>query len=147
MNATLNRFSFLLATIPDLLKKIPIDEFEHKPDEGRWSKKEILGHLLDSATNNHHRFVRSQFEENPSIQYDQEKWNAHNYYQSCELGHLIEFWVLYNRQVLYLLKNIPAGFHQRRCDTGGRSLTIGFIAEDYVRHMEHHLKQIVKYEG
>ncbi|MGQ0827780.1 MAG: hypothetical protein ACT4ON_05245 [Bacteroidota bacterium] len=72
----LNRLQHLCDTIPGLLSKIPENDFTNKPRPGKWSKKEILGHLIDSATNNHQRFVRAQFENIPQISYDQNNWNA-----------------------------------------------------------------------
>jgi hypothetical protein len=145
MQKTISRLRALVQLIPPLLERLPAAEFESKPSNGGWSKKQILGHLIDSATNNHHRFVRAQFEEVPQIQYDQDRWNQYNFYQQADKEHLITFWTTYNRQILFILKCMPPGMYLRRCDTGGRTLTIEFIAEDYVQHMEHHLRQIIDY--
>ena len=71
-----DRLQYLCDAIPSLIKQIPEQEFSHKSAPGKWSKKEILGHLIDSATNNHQRFVRAQFEDTPFIIYDQDNWNA-----------------------------------------------------------------------
>jgi hypothetical protein len=74
INAALNRLEYLLKTIPALLNALDENEFSFKPAENKWSKKEILGHLIDSASNNHQRFVRAQFEEHANIFYHQNEW-------------------------------------------------------------------------
>ena len=60
MTATIARLEELLQTVPRRLADIPDDIAARKPAPNRWSKKEILGHLIDSAANNHQRFVRAQ---------------------------------------------------------------------------------------
>src|SRR6185503_8328289 len=96
----LDQLQYLVDTIPGILKNIPENEFSGKPAPDKWSKKEIIGHLIDSATNNHHRFVRAQFEEAPIILYDQDEWNNHGYYQKMDGHQLITFWEMYNRHIL-----------------------------------------------
>jgi hypothetical protein len=66
-----------------------------------------LGHLIDSAVINHQRFVRGQFENSPTIFYDQNLWNRYNYYQEVDTLQLIDFWKSYNRQICEIMKRIP----------------------------------------
>ncbi|MBK9046740.1 MAG: hypothetical protein IPL74_08565 [Bacteroidetes bacterium] len=70
---------FFIENVPNVL--IQIEDEMAKKSLQKWSKKEILGHLIDSATNNHQRFVRGQFETVPEISYDQNNWNTFSYYQ------------------------------------------------------------------
>jgi hypothetical protein len=88
---SVERLRFLCDIIPDLLNQIDNNVFSDKEQNNKWSKKEILGHLIDSATNNHQRFVRAQFETNPEIVYDQENWNLFSYYQQMDSRDLIGF--------------------------------------------------------
>ncbi len=144
--STIQRFSYLLDTIPALLYSLPSSMFNDKPQSDKWSKKEILGHLIDSAANNHQRFVRGQFEENPRIVYAQDNWVKYSYHQSADEKLLIGFWELYNRMLLHIMKQTPVDLLQRTCDTAGpEPFTIDFLMDDYVVHMEHHLKEIVSY--
>ena len=141
------RLTFLCETIPALLHKIPNEEFTFKLHPEKWSKLEILGHLIDSATNNHQRFIRSQFENNPTIIYDQDNWNKFNNYKYLLKDHLIKFWKLYNEHLLEVIKAIPEENLLRSCITNEDSpVTLGWLIDDYVVHLEHHLHQIVKYE-
>lgn len=143
---SIERLQFLCNTIPDLLIKIDELTFSAKINSSKWSKKEIIGHLIDSATNNHHRFVRGQFEEMPTITYDQNKWNENNYYQQIDKLQIISFWATYNLQILELIKRIPKSKLKNRIITGGEnSQTIEFLIDDYVEHLEHHLRQVVTY--
>jgi hypothetical protein len=141
---TIERFTMLCETVPALLHMISDSHFSHKPAPGKWSKKEILGHLIDSATNNHHRFIRAQFENAPIITYEQNKWNEFGYYQQMPIDQLIQFWTSYNRQLLALLKLIPPANLKKECNTGGlNNVTIEWLFNDYVSHLEHHLGQIL----
>jgi hypothetical protein len=138
------RLQFLIDIVPSLLLAADENELSRKPSPDKWSKKEIIGHLIDSATNNHHRFVRGQFEENPSITYDQNAWNKNSYYSKNDCRELIAFWEAYNRHLLSLIRKIPEHLLNRTVNTGGDSpLSIGFLIIDYVKHLEHHLMQII----
>jgi len=71
------RLLFLCETVPLLLQKLSEEDFLKKPAAGKWSKQEILGHLIDSATNNHQRFVRMQIDNNITLpKYKQDEWVA-----------------------------------------------------------------------
>ncbi|HLF35976.1 MAG TPA: DinB family protein [Cyclobacteriaceae bacterium] len=143
---SITKINYLIGIIPDLLKNIPDSEFSNKPATDKWSKKEILGHLIDSATNNHHRFVRLQFENEPLISYDQNKWNEYSRYNELDKNHLIKFWTLYNTHLIELIKRIPESKYNRKVRVKEENfMTLELLVEDYVRHMEHHLKQMVNY--
>jgi len=144
INKSIERLAFLCDTIPGLLNAIDEQAFSAKPAPQKWSKKEIIGHLIDSATNNHQRFVRGQFEENPKIVYDQNKWNDHNYYNLIDGKQIIAFWAFYNKHLVEVIKNIPEEKLKNIVNTEGR-YTLEFLIIDYVEHMEHHLRQVVVY--
>lgn len=142
-----DRLQFLCDTIPDLFIKISEVEFSFKPSETKWSKKEILGHLIDSAVNNHQRFVRIQFENVPTITYNQDNWTKHSYHNQMNTKHLINFWEMYNRHLIYLIKLIPKENLLRKGKIGKeKNVSLQWLIEDYVHHLEHHLKQIVSYD-
>ena len=148
MDTTINsveRLRFLCDIIPDLLNQIDDNVFSDKEQNNKWSKKEILGHLIDSATNNHQRFVRAQFEPNPEIVYDQENWNLYSYYQQMDSRDLIGFWLTYNKHLISLIENMPKESLSRTCLIAGSLLTLQYLVDDYVVHLEHHLKQITSY--
>jgi hypothetical protein len=141
-----DRLKYLCDVIPQLLTEIDEQTFSLKPAPTKWSKKEIIGHLIDSAANNHHRFIRGQFEDSPTIFYDQNKWNELSFYQQAPKQHLIEFWALYNRQLIHIIKFIPTENLQRTCTMkDGTTLTLDFLITDYLVHLEHHLRQVVNY--
>ena len=143
---TLQRFSFLMDTVPQKLLSIPAVEFDHKADTKTWSKKEIIGHLIDRAANNHQRLVRTQYETLPHIVYDPDQWNFLNGYQQMEGKTVIEFWTMYNKHLLELIKKIPSENLLLECNTGDENNhTLGWIINDYLDHMEHHLKQVIPY--
>ncbi|MGI8583758.1 MAG: DinB family protein [Chitinophagaceae bacterium] len=140
------RLEYLCDTIPQLLWEIDEKIFSLKTLPDKWSKKQIIGHLIDSATNNHQRFIRGQFEDIPTIAYDQNKWNEYSYYQVFDKEQIINFWTIYNKQLIELLRNIPVENLQKECIANeGKKYTLDFLITDYVEHLEHHLKQVVTY--
>lgn len=141
----INRLNFILDLAPGALSEISEENMSIKHVPTKWSKKEILGHLIDSATNNHQWFVRGQFEDNPEITYDQNKWNAYSFYQEIDSQQIINFWTIYNRQLLEIIKRIPSKSLNNQIIRGDNLLTLEFLITDYVDHLEHHLKQIIDY--
>lgn len=101
-----------------------------------------MGHLIDSAANNHQRFVSAQFKNKPAIVYDQNKWNTFNFYQQISIQQIIFFRTIYNRQLIELIRHIPKANLQLECRVGEKLLTLDFLIINYVEHLEHHLKQV-----
>jgi hypothetical protein len=142
---SIQRLEHLCNTIPQLLSKIPSHAFQKKPAPDKWSKQEELGHLIDSATNNHQRFIRVQFEDNPFIKYSQDDWVNYSHYNELNMEDLIELWRRYNLHLAEIWKRIPEDKFSRTCQTGGEPVTLQFLVDDYVVHQEHHLRHIVEY--
>lgn len=141
----ISRLSYIIKNVPSILREIGEQKMSVKPSPTKWSKKEIIGHLIDSATNNHQRFVRGQFETIPEIRYDQNKWNEYSFYQQIDSEQIISFWTIYNKQLIEIIKRIPAENLKRQIKVGEKLLTIEFLIADYVEHLEHHLKQVIDY--
>ncbi len=127
------------------LKSLDESTLSHKPTSAKWSKKEIIGHLIDSAQCNIRRFIMAQYEETPTIVYNQEKWVTIAGYQQWNSNDLIDLWHLLNRQICEILKNTASGMTQRRCRTEELH-TIEWLAHDYIKHLEHHLHQVLELE-
>ncbi len=104
--------------MPNILSEISEENMSVKPLPTKWSEKEIIGHLIDSATNNHQRFVRGQFENIPEICYDQNKWNEFSFYQEIDSNQIIGFWTIYNRQLLEIISRISADNLQKQIKVG-----------------------------
>ncbi|MDB5222613.1 MAG: DinB family protein [Chitinophagaceae bacterium] len=121
------------------------DEMIFKPSPNKWSKKELIGHLIDSAQNNTRRFIVAQYEENPAITYNQDKWVAINNYRQWDTKELSQLWYLLNKQMIAVLKNISGEVSQRICNTGA-SYTIEWLAQDYIKHLKHHIHQVLDLE-
>ena len=144
---SLFRLQYLCQIIPGLLSKISEDDFSSKPSPGKWSKKEMLGHVIDSATNNHHRFVRAQFEDRPTITYNADEWVEASNYQSMPTQQLISFWHLYNQHLAELIRQQPKEIMTKECYSGYETpRTLEWLFDDYVVHLEHHLREMVEYE-
>lgn len=145
MNKLLTEFSAILQASPKRMVGIADADAEKKPTSGRWSKKEILGHLIDSASNNHQRFVRAQFAARVELPgYEQEAWVATQAYATESWADLVNLWLLYNRHLLHILRNLPEGAHTHEISIGGKPpVTLQAVAEDYLSHLKNHIAQIL----
>jgi hypothetical protein len=111
----------------------------------KWSKNELLGHLIDSANNNIQRFVRGTYDENFKVVYHQDEWVKAQHYNESETKYLIHLWQLLNLHIVRILKNYPAKRTKVLCDTGKMEpslFSMSFLASDYIDHLEHHLIQL-----
>jgi hypothetical protein len=111
----------------------------------KWSKKEILGHLIDSAQNNIQRFVRGQHEHNSRIVYAQNEWVRIQQYQTYSSDDLVKLWVSLNKHICIILAGMSSDNYNNTVDTGKETVelhTLQFLAKDYVSHLLHHVKQI-----
>jgi hypothetical protein len=129
------------------IRDISEQEFSAKPLPNKWSRKEVLGHLIDSAHNNLRRFVCGQYEAAPpKIIYDQDYWVKANHYQQAESKEVIALWKLINSRIATVLETMPINSYPKECDTGKNTVSLHsleWLAEDYVKHLKHHLNQII----
>jgi hypothetical protein len=114
------------------------------PQADKWSRKEILGHLIDSASNNHQRFVRAQYSKDTNfLPYEQMMWVKIQKYNSRTWKELLNLWMTYNFHIAHVVENMPADCLLQSCKIGtGEPMTIGYVVVDYLGHIQHHLRQI-----
>jgi DinB family protein len=115
-----------------------------KPNADVWSVKEILGHLIDSAANNHQRFVRAQLANELSFPgYEQNAWVRAQDHQGRPWAQLVDLWVQYNDHLAHVIQRIPHAAANVPVRIGdNQPLLLSALAEDYVAHLRHHLEQI-----
>jgi DinB superfamily len=145
MQPIANQLKTIIDQHADALKLIPESDMLFKPSPGKWSKKEIIGHLIDSAQSNIRRFVVTQYEDNPVVVYDQDKWVAITNYQQWNSIDIINLWYLLNKQVAEILTNTSVEMAQRKCQTQELH-TIEWLAVDYIKHLRHHIHQVLDLE-
>ncbi len=134
----------LIDRLPERLATLPHDKVENKPSPDAWSAKEELGHLVDSAANNHQRIVRTQLEDRPAMPgYDGDAWVAFHQYQQKDWKRLIGIWVALNRQLLAAAEAAADSAWSRTCTIGdSQPLTLQFVFDDYIDHMLQHLRHM-----
>src|SRR5882672_3541122 len=118
MEATISELNNIISDYSVKISAISEQTFSAKPSPNKWSKKEELGHLIDSAHNNLRRFIVGQYETNPKIVYDQNFWVPAANYQHQTSADLIMLWKLLNRQVFEVLKAMPEKNFSKTVDTG-----------------------------
>lgn len=145
-----NYAQFLELIIEEKTKQLKtISEFNSqvKPGPNKWSKKEILGHLCDSAANNHKRFLDVlQSQESLILHpYNQDFLvEANNYQKSFTFEEVINLWSLQNKQIINVLRYTnDRDFTDRTVQVNGEVETYGWLVGDYVEHLLHHLEQII----
>ena len=136
-----------IAQAKPLLLKLDNADTSARPSENKWAKKGILGHLLDSASNNHQRFVRATLQAQPMFTfpgYDQNPLVDLQNYSEIDWNFLVDFWASYNRFLAHVINNLPAEAAKITCHIGNNPpATLEWIASDYVAHLKHHLNQVL----
>ena len=147
MKETASQLRNIVIEYTSLLQQADEKSYLFKVSANKWSKKEILGHLVDSAQNNIRRFIVAQYEDVPKIVYNQDSWVAISDYQNYPIGDLITLWRLLNNHAAIILSNTNLEISQRKCDTNGAEIhSIEWLANDYIKHLLHHLHQILELE-
>jgi hypothetical protein len=131
-----------LRAIPDG----PSTAAPNRPSGSGWSRREELGHLIDSAVNNHARFVRAALEpafEGPT--YDQEGWVSVHRYREIPWTELVETWHAHNRILVPMIAGLTDAALAKACRIGDSApVSLEFLIDDYVIHMRHHLDQVMR---
>jgi hypothetical protein len=145
MQNSLKEFESLLSMAIPLLHSIFESESSNRPAPDKWSKKEILGHLIDSASNNHQRFVRAQLSSEIRLpEYEQERWVRAQSYQTESWENIVELWKSLNLHLLHVAAKIPVDRANSLCFIGeNEPVTLEFLFSGYVDHVKHHLQQIL----
>jgi len=156
MQDFLDDFRETIDTAAKQMLQIPSEQNQTPRAPGKWSPKEIVGHLIDSASNNHQRFVRAQFTDDLVFAgYEQEGWVRSQNYQGEDWSDLVQLWRLYNQHILHLMAGTPEetrmklrhkhNLHQIASDSLSESepVTLDWFMRDYVDHMKKHLGQIL----
>ncbi|HLQ38588.1 MAG TPA: DinB family protein [Planctomycetota bacterium] len=134
---------------------IPEPAASRVPGKDKWSPKQVLGHLIDSAANNHQRFVRARWQDDLMFHgYDQDDWVAAGDYAKASWTELVTLWAALNRQLARVVATLPAAVRTRvhtrhnlhelawQTVAVGAPVTLDWFLADYVGHLRHHLRQI-----
>ena len=120
-------------------------DYGFKSSTDKWSKNEILGHLIDSAINNLKRFTECQFSNEPYLvtAYNQDELVKLNKYQERKFDDLLKLWCHLNKQIAFIFKDISEEQLKTKINLYDLSICdLEFLIEDYITHMKHHLNQI-----
>jgi hypothetical protein len=107
-------------------------------------ERQVIGHLIDSASNNHQRFVRLMLAGEVNLPgYEQEQWVASQRYQDRSWSDLLVLWAAYNHHLAHLIAQVPSSVLSHRCSVGDADpVTLEFLMRDYVAHLEHHVRSL-----
>lgn len=120
---------------------MPEEVVSNKPGPDKWSKKEILGHLIDSAANNHQRFVRAGYNAAADFPaYSQNDWVRIQKYFESEWKDLIALWSAYNLHLSHIIEHLPEEALSSACNIGKEEpVSLEYVIKDYLRHLRHHM--------
>ncbi|MFL5574561.1 MAG: DinB family protein [Gemmatimonadaceae bacterium] len=154
--AYVDRLEAVVGAAAPRLAAISDEASARRPAPGKWSRREVVGHLVDSASNNHQRFVRAREQDDLVFAgYAQEAWVEAQQYRAAPWGELVELWALYNRHLARVMAATPAEVRERRharhnlhqvawrTVPADRPATLDYFMADYVAHLEHHLRQVL----
>jgi hypothetical protein len=139
-----------------LLEQMSEEATRKRPQPGKWCPREIIGHLIDSASNNHQRFVRAQFQEDLVFPgYAQDAWVSAQQYRDAPWSELLELWRSFNLHIARVMEATPEeqrlrararhNLHELAWQPIPRNqpATLDYFMADYVAHLKHHLHQII----
>jgi len=147
-----DKLKILLSSVQENIKKYSNEELSYKSGPDKWSKKEIIGHLCDSALNNLCRFINAQLSDQPFTftGYDQDKWVRMNNYDGMSIRNVVTLFTILNERIIEVISKIPAERLNVICVIGDKGFrenpgqeTLEWLIEDYMVHMEYHIKQII----
>lgn len=147
MKTTITKLESLMDQASQYISNHPENKLTIKPHPNKWSKKEILGHLIDSGINNLQRFTEIQFgtKPYPIRKYDQDQLVIVNDYQNAETMELLNFWKAINKQIIRIIeRQSDESLKFEVIIVKDQHSDLKFLIEDYADHMEHHLKQIMQ---
>lgn len=152
----LEDFQRTVEAASELLLSMTEAESETRRTPDKWSTKEIIGHLIDSAANNHARFVAAQFKDDLIFPgYAQEEWVSTQHYQQSSWPLLINLWKSYNLHLLHVVSSISEEKLKQPCRQHtlhkiafvlldeSEPATLEYLVLDYIVHLKHHLRQIL----
>jgi hypothetical protein len=152
---TVTNFRQLVETVSEKLMTLPADLAMRKPAPDKWSAAEIVGHLIDSAANNHVRFVHAQAQEDLVLAgYDQEQWVATQDYQNASWPLLVQLWRAYNLHLAHVMASVPEAVRTRprlphtldrvawQTVAAAVPVTLEYLMRDYIGHLQNHLRQL-----
>ncbi len=146
MQEIAKQIKILLDEVESRLLMLDSKKTELKPAPDKWSKREILGHLIDSAANNHQRFVRAVYHAADQFPtYDQNEWVRIQHYNKASWPSLVTLFAAYNHQLCYVIEHIPPDAYSSPCNIGEEQpVQLDFVVKDYLRHLRHHLERILE---
>jgi uncharacterized damage-inducible protein DinB len=140
----MEQLGVLITQVRAKYESLSAEELLQHPAPGKWSRQQVLGHLIDSAVNNLKRFTDAQLQDQPYIivSYKQDGLMEVNGYQELPLQHLLHLWQALNQQIIFVVKKIPEA--KRSCTVQPQynhtgTETLEWLICDYVAHMKHHL--------
>ncbi len=141
----INRFKGIVESFYKQLLNTKAEITSIKLSEEKFSLREIIGHLIDSASNNHQRFVRLQFEDLLNYPgYDCEEWVRTQEYNSLDWNVLVTLWYQYNVLLLHIIENIDETELKNVWVRNQETLSLEFLVNDYYRHLEYHIEHFSK---
>jgi hypothetical protein len=156
MQTFLEDFRQTIEMSAERLLELSASESQTPRAQDKWSPREIVGHLIDSAANNHQRFVRAQFTDDLVFSgYQQAEWVSVQQYHQESWEQLVELWRHYNLHLLHVMQNTPSEqLTKLRAKHNLNELawqsvavdqptTLEYFMRDYVGHLKHHLRQIL----
>ena len=155
MNSPHKELLSVIREAKEMLDRVSEESASRKSDPQSWSAKEIIGHLIDSASINHGRFVRAQLWDTLVFEgYRQDDWVSTQCYQERPFAGLVSLWLNLNHHLSHVFACTPISVRQAKRSQhnlheiawhpvpSGERTTLEYFMVDYVEHVRHHLAQI-----
>ncbi len=147
MRSIVDDLNRTIAGFAEKMRGLTEADWRARPQPTKWSRIEVIGHLIDSAHTNLRRLIVGQYEATPPhLIYDQDFWVKANAYQQAPIETVLTLWILMNHRIATVLSQMDEQNYSKSCDTGRGEKelhTLLWLAADYVKHLKHHLNQVI----
>ena len=137
----------VIETEEGVLNSLSVEAITLRRNSQNRTIKQILGHLIDSASNNHQRMVRLQYSKDllffPDYRQDNDLWIALQDYQHTDWSNLIQLWKFYNLHIIQVIQSVDKSkLDSYWCDFEGTIVTLKDMIEGYLDHLLLHVGEI-----
>ena len=144
-----NELATLVEKWEPVLIKLSEDTISLRRNSQNRTIKQIMGHIIDSASNNTHRIVHLQYQPSPLIfpNYatfgNNDRWIAIQDYQNEDWNNLVQLWKYSLLHFIHVIKNINTDKLNNEWISGpGTKVTLKSMTIDFPVHLNLHLSEI-----
>lgn len=149
-------FAEICSELTELIQRWEVKLALQPPETVGWRRntqgrtiRQIVGHMVDSASNNTHRIIHMHYQDSPVSYPDyanlgnNDRWIAIQNYQEEDWEELVKLWAAVNRHMVHLIRQTDLNkLDQYWVSALKEKVTLRAMISDYPRHFKLHINEI-----